>query len=105
MVLGVLIRAASSRALAWHLPALPWSAGAHRPRRDADEPPEQARDFEARTTEGDRAMSVATEFARRLAKTAAIVLTLGSCPASPGFAATWHDLGPLCQRNQEACAM
>jgi hypothetical protein len=50
-------------------------------------------------------MSVATEFTMRLAKSAAVVLTLGSSLVSPGFAATWEDLGPLCQRNPEACAM
>jgi hypothetical protein len=50
-------------------------------------------------------MSIARHSPVQLAKLAAATLMLGCCFASPSFAVTWEDLGPLCQSNPEACAM
>jgi hypothetical protein len=41
----------------------------------------------------------------QLARSAVIAVAFGCSLTSPGVSATWDDLGPLCQRNPEACAM
>jgi hypothetical protein len=50
-------------------------------------------------------MSIGTRLRTRLAVSAALVATFGCFVAPPSYAVTWEDLAPLCQRNQEACAL